>query len=231
MRPQIICHMLAPLDGRLIIPDCLAGTGHTHDEVIQLYNLIHDSLAADAWMIGRSTGEEFSDGIDLPYDDTGTPERPVHIGDPDATSFAILIDKDGRLRWDRNHINGDHLIVVLNTTTPDSHLAGLQERGVSYILSDGPGIDLVTVLDMLGTRFRVRRILLEGGGHTNGEFIKAKLVDQISLILFPAISGKSGTPSIFEGGDHGLADKLRLKMTSFREVGFGSLHVMYDVIQ
>lgn len=71
--------------------------------------------------------------------------------------------------------------------------------------------------------------MLEGGARTNRELLKEGLVDQISIILFPAIGGKSGSPAIFEGGEDGLANKVKLKMTSFEPAGLGTLHVMYDV--
>jgi riboflavin biosynthesis pyrimidine reductase len=34
---------------------------------------------------------------------------------------------------------------------------------------------------------RIRRLLLEGGGHINGAFLQAGLVDEISLLLVPGV--------------------------------------------
>lgn len=229
MKPHVICHMMSPLDGRLIVDDWKASTGHTIEELVEVYDAAHDKIGADAWLSGRATGEEFADGVDMPYNDSGTAERPLHVGDPNATSFAILIDKDGRLRWDKNHVNGDHVIVVVGSDVADSHLLGLEKRGISYVVSDGHDIDLPSVLDTLGARFGIKRIMLEGGARTNGEFLKAGLVDQVSFILFPAVGGKSGTPAIFEGGKDGLADKVKLKIASFEPAALGTLHVIYDV--
>jgi riboflavin biosynthesis pyrimidine reductase len=229
MKPHVICHMMSPLDGRLIVDDWKASTGHTIEELVEVYDAVHDKIGADAWLSGRSTGKEFADGIDKPYDDVGVAERPIHLGDPEAESFAILIDKDGRLRWDKNQVSDDHVIVVLGAGVPDSHLVGLEKRGVSYIVCDNDGIDLTFALDTLASTFGIKRVMLEGGARTNGEFLKAGLVDQISFILFPAIGGKSGSPAIFEGGQDGLADKVKLKMTSFEPAGLATLHVMYDL--
>ena len=43
-----------------------------------------------------------------------------------------------------------------------------------------------------------QRILLEGGGVTNGEFLRAGLIDEVSLAIFPAIDGARGAPSVFD---------------------------------
>ena len=47
----------------------------------------------------------------------------------------------------------------------------------------------------------VKRLLLEGGGAANGAFLRAGLVDEISLILCPAVDGAKGAPSVFDSGE------------------------------
>lgn len=46
----------------------------------------------------------------------------------------------------------------------------------------------------------VKRLLLEGGGGANGAFLRAGLIDEISLILCPAVDGAKGAPSVFDSG-------------------------------
>jgi len=41
--------------------------------------------------------------------------------------------------------------------------------------------------DRLGGHFGIRRLLLEGGGHINGGFFQAGLLDELSLMLAPGI--------------------------------------------
>jgi riboflavin biosynthesis pyrimidine reductase len=47
----------------------------------------------------------------------------------------------------------------------------------------------------------IERLLLEGGGNINGAFLRAGLIDEISLILVPAIDGASGVPALFDAPD------------------------------
>jgi riboflavin biosynthesis pyrimidine reductase len=53
-------------------------------------------------------------------------------------------------------------------------------------------------LEALWRDLGVKRLLLQGGGITNGAFLRAGFVDEISLIIFPAVDGAKGAPSIFD---------------------------------
>jgi riboflavin biosynthesis pyrimidine reductase len=60
-------------------------------------------------------------------------------------------------------------------------------------------------LEILNRELGIKRILLEGGGVTNGAFLRAGLVDEVSLAIFSAIDGAKGAPSIFDSREN-LAD-------------------------
>ena len=40
-------------------------------------------------------------------------------------------------------------------------------------------------MEQLGTPFRRQKLLLEGGGKINGAFLKHKLIDEFSTLIFP----------------------------------------------
>ena len=44
----------------------------------------------------------------------------------------------------------------------------------------------------------MKRLLLEGGGGANGAFLRAGLVDELNLVLYPAVDGAKGAPSVFD---------------------------------
>ena len=54
------------------------------------------------------------------------------------------------------------------------------------------GIDFARVLETLNREFGIRRLLVEGGGRINGSLLKAGLVDELSLLLAPAVDGLAG---------------------------------------
>jgi 5-amino-6-(5-phosphoribosylamino)uracil reductase len=69
---------------------------------------------------------------------------------------------------------------------------------------------------MLGAQFGLKTLLLEGGGVINGTFLKAGLIDEISLLIYPGIDGLSGVPSIFEY--HGQSDERPASGQSLRHI-------------
>jgi RibD C-terminal domain len=66
----------------------------------------------------------------------------------------------------------------------------------------------------------IERLLLEGGGGSNGAFLRAGLIDEISLAICPAIDGSKGAPSIFDSSDKdaGVAAPIRSMSLASTEV-------------
>ena len=100
--------------------------------------------------------------------------------------------------------------MVLTERVSDAHLAGLRQDGVSYIFAGERELDLGLALEILNRELGIERLLLEGGGGSNGSFLRAGLIDEISGDL-PAIDGAKGAPSIFDSGnkDAGVAAPIR----------------------
>jgi riboflavin biosynthesis pyrimidine reductase len=88
--------------------------------------------------------------------------------------------------------------VALSENDSDAHLAGLRGEGVSNNFGRKSQIDLALTLDILNRDLGVKRLLVEGGGRTNGAFLRAGLVDELSLILCPAVDDAKGAPSVFD---------------------------------
>jgi hypothetical protein len=56
MKPYVICHMVASLDGRTLISRWQPEDARRRD----LLEPFHDQLEADAWLIGRVTGQGYA---------------------------------------------------------------------------------------------------------------------------------------------------------------------------
>ena len=112
-----------------------------------------------------------------------------------------MLDAHGKIAWGRSDIGGDPIVVVLAETVSDAHLAGLRSEGVSYIFAGQSEISLALTLDTLNHELGVKRLLLEGGGGTNGAFLRAGLVDEIHLVICPAVDGSRGAPAVFDSSE------------------------------
>jgi riboflavin biosynthesis pyrimidine reductase len=229
MKPHIICHMLSSLDGGLHPSRFTTSPDGGRAEWSSLYEQIHDKLAGDAWIVGRVTMAEMSKAGAHPPEQAGKAERPFHLASKDAGSYAVALDASGKLHFSKPDIGGDHVVVVLGRDVPDTHLAELAADGVSYIVAETKDLDLAAMLEVLGRELGIRTLLLEGGAGINGSFFAAGLVDELSLLVAPAIDGRAANQGFVEFGETGLAGKMQLTLKSCEALAHGLVHLRYAV--
>lgn len=229
MKPRVICHMISSLDGGLHLSRWSTSPDGDRASWSAAYERVHEQLDGDAWIVGRVTMAEISKAPAHPPAHPATVDRQRHIADRDAGSYAIALDPSGKLHFDGARIGDDHVIVLLGPDVPDTHLAELAADGVSYLVADAQQIDLSAMLDTLGSEFGIRRLLLEGGAGICGSFFAAGLVDELSLLVAPALDGRAGHQSFVEFGEAGLADTVRLSLTGCEALPHGLVHLRYAV--
>ena len=221
--------MMPSVDGRLRT-DRWDVPKSGHDE----YERTADTYRADAWLCGRKTMQEFAKGRRRPSRSrTGTVPRTEYVVPRErGQRYAVAIDSHGKLSWSASGIEGDPLIVVLTRDVPDGYLRFLREQGISYLFAGSRAgrVDLRTMLGKLRTKFGVRRLMLEGGGETNGAFLRAGLVDELSMLLTPVADGGIGEPAMFdvEGERPGKA-VAALRLKSVRRAAADMLWIRYRV--
>ena len=125
-----------------------------------------------------------------------------------------MLDAQGKIAWGRSDIGGDPIVVILSEQVPDAHLAGLRRDGVSYFFAGERQLDLVSVLEFLNRELGVKRLLVEGGGGSNGAFLRAGLIDEVSLAICPVVDGAKGAPSVFDSTDAELELRAPLEQMS-----------------
>jgi riboflavin biosynthesis pyrimidine reductase len=196
MKPHIICVMASSVDGRT-----LNSRWRPDGKGAALFEQVHDELAGDAWLIGRVTGQEFAKGKPYPASTEQTFPRVPWFASRNAKAYGVVLDAHGRISWGRSDIGGDPIVVILTEAVADAHLASLRGEGVSYFFAGKSELDLSLALDMLVRELGVKRLLLEGGGGTNGAFLRAGLIDELYLILCPVVDGTKGAPSVFDSSE------------------------------
>jgi riboflavin biosynthesis pyrimidine reductase len=166
-----------------------------------LFERLHERLRTDAWLVGRVTGQEYAKREAYPeHADESSPRGPW-FARRDAAAYGIVLDPQGKIAWARSDIGGDPIVVVLTETVSAAHLAGLRKDGVSYIFAGERELDLERALHILNEELGIKRLELNGGGITNGSFLRAGLIDEISLAVFPAVDGAKGAPCVFDSRD------------------------------
>jgi riboflavin biosynthesis pyrimidine reductase len=228
MKPHVICHMLASVDGRVL--------GHRWrpkgNGVPGLYERLHDEIGCDAWLVGRVTGGEFAKAK-APYPPASAAlAREDWFARRDAGAYAVVLDAHGKIAWGRADIGGDPIVAVLTKAVPDAHLAGLRADGVSYVFAGERELDLAATLETLNRALGVNRLLLEGGGVANGAFLRAGLVDELSLVICPMVDGARGAPCVFDSteAEAGVAAPVtRMRLTSSEALEAGAVWLRYAI--
>ncbi|MCB2411085.1 RibD family protein [Hymenobacter lucidus] len=224
MKPHVICHMMASLDGRIITrrwgeqPDTSA------------YETTAAHFDAQAWLCGRVTMEQdFTKGLAPAIRPGDTvPDRQDFVADAKAASFAVAVDAGGKLGWESGYIDEDHIIAVLSEQVSDEYLAYLRRQGVSYLFGGAGELSFRVVLDKLGRLFPIRTVLLEGGGHLNGSLLKAGLLDEVSLLQYPVVDGAGSSAAVFEQGEQ-PGPPFALELRQVEQLAGGLVWLRYDV--
>jgi riboflavin biosynthesis pyrimidine reductase len=197
MKPYVICHMNASIDGRT----WNSRWRPAENRMPGLFERIHEQLGGGSWLIGRVTGSEYAKAASYPDHTDELYPREAWFTRRDAAAYGVALDAHGKIAWGRSDIGGEPIVVVLTERVSDAHLAGLRQDGVSYIFAGERELDLRLALEILNRELGIERLLLEGGGRSNGSFLRAGLIDEISLAICPAIDGARGGPYIFDSND------------------------------
>jgi riboflavin biosynthesis pyrimidine reductase len=229
MKPEVACLMLSSVDGRLNPSQWSHSPDGNSDRWTEVYEELHKRLAGDAWMVGRVTMAEMSKATAHPSGKSGPASRAVYRADPEARSFAVALDPAGKLHFSKSTVSGDHVIVLLSATVGDEHLHELMSDGVSYVVATGPHVDLAVALDILKREFGIDRLLLEGGGGVNGSLIAAGLVDELHVLMAPALEGRTSSRSIVETGDDSLLGKIEMSLASCEQIDGGVVYLRYKI--
>jgi 2,5-diamino-6-(ribosylamino)-4(3H)-pyrimidinone 5'-phosphate reductase len=219
--------MTASVDGRIVTEGWPAP-----GDVRREYELVHASYDADGWICGRVTMEPFAGGVrsaaDVAREHTGRVPREDFVAPGDFDSFAFAIDASGRLAWEWNDIDGDHVVAILSERVSDEYLAFLRTRRVSYLLAGARDVDLAVALEKIGARFDVRTLMLEGGGRINGGMLRAGLIDEVSLLIAPVADGRIGTPALFDVEGHDVVPQ-RLTLDAVERLTGDLVRLRYKV--
>ena len=220
-RPYIVCHMVASIDGRI---DCSMVDKISGDEYYETL----EKLNCPTQLEGRVTMEHYN-----ARKEQFLAKDPAPIGMPsvykavDSDEYMVSVDTYGRLCLPGSEIDGVPLICIVSERVSQEYLEMLRNEGISYICVGRYAIDLPSAMEILRSEFGVERMAVLGGGHINGGFLAAGLIDEVSLLLAPGIDGRKGQTALFDGIPDMGRMPVRLLLESVEQVGNGTLWIRY----
>lgn len=192
MKPFIVCHMMASLDGRIDC-DMLEAAG----EAKSYYKILAD-FDCDAFVEGKVSRAKHAALPGTFESNEGAAGFSVHKA-TQSKKYAVSFDTKGTLLWKTSEIDGNHLICVVSEDAGADYLSYIKEKGISFIAVGKGKIDIARAVEILADDFGIKRIALVGGGNINGAFLDAGLIDEVSMIYGPLIDGRAGMAAAFDG--------------------------------
>jgi len=221
IRPYIVCHMVASIDGRI---DCSMVDKISGDEYYETL----EKLDCPTLLEGRVTMEHYNARKELFIANDPTPFGKTTVYKAvESDEYIVAVDTHGRLRWPASEIDGVPLICIVSEQVSQEYLEMLRNEEISYICVGHNAIDLTSAMKILRMEFGVERMAVLGGGHINGGFLGAGLIDEVSLLLAPGIDGRKGQTALFDGIEDMNRMPVRLSLESVEHVGNDTLWIRY----
>jgi len=172
--------------------------------------------SADAVLVGMNTA--VGDDPKLVVKSQKLREERVKNGLPENPIKVAMGSIDG-LSLDSDFMGHGNAKIVL-FTSEDSDPAKVEElktRADVFILpGDRPKPeDVITMLASLG----VKRLMVEGGGSINFEFLKAGLVDELYVAVAPKIFGGKDAPTLADGDGFQQGKEVKLELIGEERLG------------
>jgi len=182
--------------------------------------LLHETRAGyDAIMVGSST---------IRIDNSFLTVRMV----PGKNPLRVIPNSMADLPVESNVFATENAKTVLavSALAPEERLAAFREKGVEIIVCGEEHVDFPQLMDILYTKYQVKKLIIEGGPTLNWHMLHHRLVDEIRLIHMPFIVGGSDTPSLVGGMPLASENEMiRLDLRSTRMYG-SNLVTEYQVL-
>ena len=121
------------------------------------------------------------------------------------------------------------VIVLASGRAPERKLRRLREVADEVKVFGEKEVDFVAALKWLRRRWKVRRLLCEGGGEINAALFRAGLVEEVYQTICPFIFGGRNAPTLADGhGVQHLTQATQLRLISRKRVG-KELYLVYRV--
>lgn len=216
---KVIMHNSVSLDGSFI-------NFEVSPEFMGLHYQIAANFGNSVRLFGSNTArvsiEMFGGFTPETSEDFEAPQKPGSLSPwVVVDSKAILKDKLHYFR--RSEYCGDLAVLVAGNTCPE-YLDYLAARNYDYFVSGEERVDLEKAVEWIASHYQLDTVMVDSGSALTNAMLNRGLVDEISLLILPAIVGQSGQ-NLFDK----VAGPLRLTMMKQEELSAGHTWLLYHV--
>lgn len=227
-RCRVICHMITSIDGKIN-----GGFEEQADaEQSGAYYMQKLEEYSKSMAIGCVTSKQSvcKQQVELSqYTGISVPEGD-YIVEENADRYYISFDRKGSIHWESNTFTHEGMpeyivLSVLTAQAPKEYLAYLRSIGLPYVIAGEEEMDIPLALKKLKENFGIEQLALCGGGILNGAFLKAGVIDELSIVMYPYIQGNAENRSVMELSGGKYLKKMSAQKAEILEDG--GIHLVF----
>ena len=212
MKPHISLIMAVSLDGKISTRD---GAGPRFASEADGIRLREIRSLADAILVGAGTiiadDPTFTErgkykDLRLKRGLAPNPVKAVVSGSGSVPETAQMFNP-----------NGAPAVVFTTAHIPANRLEALEQVAEVHRVGD-TAVSFHRVVEILGGMYRVKHLLVEGGGQVNFDLFRAGLIDEIYLTLCPKIIGGRDVVTSVEGAGFDFLEIVEVELVEHRLV-------------
>jgi 2,5-diamino-6-(ribosylamino)-4(3H)-pyrimidinone 5'-phosphate reductase len=215
-RPFVLMNVAMTADGKIATANRVVNTFGSQSDTDQFYRL---RATADAIMSGART----VDTLPITLGNGGEKYRRLRqkngLGD---NALRIIVSGSASIDPQAEIFKHRFAPIILLTS---KRASATRIKKISPLLDDlgqfgSEELDIVAALAWLQKKWKVNRLLCEGGAALNDLLFRAEVVDEINLTICPFVFGGRTAPTLSEGmGLPRLAEARQFELKSMKRVG------------
>ena len=219
MKPKVVLYTAISLDGRT--------TGFSVD--MSLFYSLAQQWGENASLVGCDTLLNAPDEIPEETESEAAIDTPSA---DDPRPILVVPDSRGRLRswhyWKKQPY-WKYCVALCTKRTPPDHLEYLKRRDIKTLIVGTEHVDFGQALEELKRQFRVTLIRVDSGGTLNGLLLRAGLVDELHLLVHPALVGGINQKTFFTDLNPDVKGEIPLRFLDSKLQKRGVLLLSYAV--
>lgn len=223
-RAKVIVHMYVSVDGKFKGQEGSPALGEYYAK--SLFDLSNANANGSTTLIEAAAPQKPDlssyTGEGIEYEDW--------IPDIKADTWVVAIDRKGKVGWESPYWTYGpikmRVVEVVTKQAPKAYLEFLRAKQIPYIVAGEDEFDLEEILVKVKKYFKIDPLVVSGGAITNGLFLNAGLVDEISLVVTPNVSGDNNIRSAFDTMGQINHDKFAFK--SATKAPDGGVHLIFE---
>jgi 2,5-diamino-6-(ribosylamino)-4(3H)-pyrimidinone 5'-phosphate reductase len=207
-RPRVIANCAISADGRLAYAGGRRARLYGPEDLERVHRL---RAASGAIVVGLRTVERDDPSLRVKWELLGEPAR--------APPWRVVLDSKGRTPPEARVLDGSQPTIIATAE-------GCRRKfppGIVQLPLGRERVDLGKLLAALAGR-GVRQVMVEGGAEVLSSFLRAGLVDELTVYVAPVLIGGRTAPAMMAGPESaGEEDTVRLSRVGAEALGEGTL--------